>query len=96
MLEIGRHGENSGGGGPSASKIEQRGGDFGSDGIQIPAIHHGSQRLPALNATGAVINNVFVIPLPTLFQRGGWPATAIWRSASGQIVKTINEGPFHP
>jgi hypothetical protein len=71
-------------------------GDVATVTLQFPAIHHGSQRLPALNATGAVINNVFVIPVPTLFQRGGWPATAIWRSASGQIVKTTNEGPFHP
>jgi hypothetical protein len=64
--------------------------------LRFPAIHHASQRLPPLNATGAVINNVFVIPVPTLFQRGGWPASAIWRSASGQVVKTINEAPFHP
>jgi hypothetical protein len=41
MLEIGRHGESSGGGGPSASEIEQRGGDFGSDGLGGGAIFSG-------------------------------------------------------
>jgi hypothetical protein len=64
--------------------------------LTFPATRHGTKRLPPLSATGDVINNVFVIPIATLFQRGGWPATAIWRSASGQIVNTINEGPFHP
>jgi hypothetical protein len=64
--------------------------------LQFPATRHGTKQLPPLNATGDVINNVFVIPIPTLFQRGAWPATAIWRSASGQIVKTVNERPFHP
>jgi hypothetical protein len=39
---------------------------------------------------------VFVIPIPTLFERGGWPATAIWRSASGKVIKTVDERPFHP
>jgi len=59
-------------------------------------VQHGSQRLPALRATGEVVNNVFVIPIPTLFQRGGWPASAIWRSATGTIIKSVNERPFHP
>ena len=64
--------------------------------LQFPAIHDGSRHLPALTVTGDVVNNVFVIPIPTLFQRGGWPATAIWRSPSGKVIKTINEHPFHP
>ena len=64
--------------------------------LQFPAIHDGSRHLPPLNVTGDVVNNVFVIPIPTLFQRGGWPATAIWRSPSGKVIKTINEHPFHP
>jgi hypothetical protein len=64
--------------------------------LHFPAIHHGSRRLPALNATGNVADNVFVIPIPTLFQRGGWPTTAIWRSAAGKLIKSINEVPFHP
>lgn len=64
--------------------------------LHFPAIHHGNHRLPALNATGDVTNNVFVIPIPTLFQRGAWPTTAIWRSVSGKVIKTINEVPFHP
>lgn len=64
--------------------------------LQFPATHHGSRRLPALNATGDVVNNVFVIPVPTLFQRGGWPSAAIWRASSGKVIKTINETPFHP
>jgi hypothetical protein len=38
MLEIGRHGTSSGGGGPSANEIEQGQGDFGTDGIGGGAI----------------------------------------------------------
>lgn len=64
--------------------------------LRFPATGHGSHRLTALSVTGNVVNDVFVIPVPTLFQRGGWPTTAIWRSASGKIIKTINETPFHP
>lgn len=64
--------------------------------LQFPASSHGPRRLPALSATGDVVNNVFVIPIPTLFERGGWPTTAIWRSASGKVIKTIDERPSHP
>jgi hypothetical protein len=45
---------------------------------------------------GGGVHDVFVIPVPTLFQRGGWPAAALWRSASGKIIKTVGERPFHP
>lgn len=41
MLEIGRHGTSSGGGGPSASEIEQGEGDFGTDGVSGGAIVSG-------------------------------------------------------
>jgi hypothetical protein len=64
--------------------------------LHFPPVQHGSRRLPALNATGAVHNNVFVITIPTLFQRGGWPTSATWRSSSGTVTKTVNEAPFHP
>lgn len=64
--------------------------------LQFPASRHGSQRLPALSTTGDVLNDVFVISIPTLFQRGRWPTTAIWRSASGKVIKTVDERPFHP
>lgn len=64
--------------------------------LKFPASGHGSRRLPALSATGDVVNNVFVIPVATLFQRGGWPSTAIWRSPSGEVIKTIDESPLHP
>lgn len=64
--------------------------------LTFPAARHGTQSLPALHATGDVVNDVFVIPIPSLFERGAWPATAIWRSASGTIIKTVNERPFHP
>ncbi|MGI8411470.1 MAG: hypothetical protein ACR2LV_02175 [Solirubrobacteraceae bacterium] len=64
--------------------------------LRFPATRHGTDHLPALSATGNVIDDVFVIPVPTLFQRGGWPTTAIWRSASGQVIKTVDERPFHP
>lgn len=64
--------------------------------LQFPAIHHGNRRIPALSATGTVIDNVFVIPIPTLTERGSWPNTAIWRSATGKLIKTVNEVPFAP
>lgn len=64
--------------------------------LLFPATRHGSRRLPAVNATGDVVNNVFVIQVPTLFERGGWPTTAIWRSSSGKLIKIVNEVPFHP
>ena len=50
-------------------------------------------RLPPLNATGDVIDNVFVISDPNPLPAGRWPTTAIWRSASGTIIKTVNEVP---
>ena len=64
--------------------------------LQFPATRYRTRRLPPLNATGNVVNNVFVIPIPTLFERGAWPTTAIWRSSSGETIKTVNEVPFHP
>jgi hypothetical protein len=64
--------------------------------LKFPAARYGGRTLPALSATGNVVNNVFVIPIPTLFQRGAWPTAAIWRSATGQVIKTVNERPFHP
>jgi hypothetical protein len=64
--------------------------------LTSPASRYGSHRLPPLNATGEVVNDVFVIPIPTLFQRGGWPTTAIWRAPSGKIIRTVDERPFQP
>ncbi len=31
-----------------------------------------------------------------MFKRGGWPTAAVWRSASGKVIKTVDERPFHP
>ncbi|HWE11954.1 MAG TPA: hypothetical protein VG365_00505 [Solirubrobacteraceae bacterium] len=39
--------------------------------LQFAASRHESHRLPPLNATGDVVDNVFVIPIPTLFERRG-------------------------
>jgi hypothetical protein len=64
--------------------------------LTFPATRHHGNSLPALSAVGKVINNVFIIPIPTLLERGAWPNTAIWRSPSGNIIKTVNERPFHP
>ena len=64
--------------------------------LTFPASRYRNHRLPPLSATGDVVNDVFVIPIPTLFQRGGWPTTAIWRSASGKVIRTVDERPFHP
>ncbi len=64
--------------------------------LQFPASRAGSRRLPPLSVTGGVVDDVFVIPIPSLPQRGGWPTTAIWRSASGKVIKTVDERPFNP
>jgi hypothetical protein len=64
--------------------------------LQFPATRYRTRRLPPLNATGNVVNNLFIIPIPTLFERGAWPTTAIWRSSSGRVIKTVNEVSFHP
>jgi hypothetical protein len=64
--------------------------------LHFPPTRFHGHSLPSLNATGPVINNVFAIPVPTLFKRGGWPTTETWRSASGKIIKVVNERPFHP
>lgn len=64
--------------------------------LHFPATDRGSATLPALSATGDVVNNVVVIPIPSLNERGGWPASAIWRSASGRVIKTVNEVPLQP
>jgi len=63
--------------------------------LQFSATRHGSRRLPPFSATGDVVGDVFVMPVPTLFQRG-WPTTAIWRSASGEVIRTVDERPFGP
>jgi len=88
-----------GGGGKPPTPIVMDGivaADVASVTLQFPATHSRTRPLPPLNATGNVVNNVFVIPVPTLFERGGWPTTAIWRSASGSVIKTIDETRFHP
>jgi hypothetical protein len=64
--------------------------------LHFPPTRFHGHALATLNASGPVINNVFVIPVPTLFKRGGWPTTETWRSASGKIIKVVNERPFHP
>jgi hypothetical protein len=88
-----------GGGGKPASPIVMDGivpSAVATVTLQFPASGQGSRRLPPLSVTGEVVNDVFAIPIPTLFQRGGWPTTAIWRSASGTVIKTIDERRFHP
>jgi hypothetical protein len=83
-----------GGGGTPPSPIVMDG--IVPPGVATVTLTFPTGNLPALSVTGDVVNNVFVIPIPTLFQRGGWPATAIWRSASGKVIRTVNERPFHP
>ena len=41
--------------------------------LRFSATGRPSDRLPPLSVTGNVVNDVFVIPVPTLLQRGGWP-----------------------
>jgi hypothetical protein len=56
----------------------------------------GHQRLPPIVVSGDVVNNLFIVPVPDLGPVRSWPTTMVWRNASGQIIKTINERPFHP
>jgi hypothetical protein len=89
-----------GGGGSASSGIMLDGivpPDVATVTLNFPATRYRGHRLPPLSVTGNVVNDVlFIHPIPTLFQRGGWPTSAIWRSASGKVIKTINETPFHP
>jgi hypothetical protein len=89
-----------GGGGSSSSEIMMDGivpPNVATVTLRFPATGHGIHRLPPLSVTGNVVNNVlFIRPIPTLFQRGGWPTSALWRSASGKVIKTVDERPFHP
>jgi hypothetical protein len=64
--------------------------------LHFPAIRFHGRHLAALNTAGLVVNDVFVIPVHTLLQRGAWPTTETWRSATGKVIKTVNERPFHP
>lgn len=63
--------------------------------LRFPASSYRGRRLPALSATGHVVNDVFVIPIPTLLERD-WPNNEVWRTASGRVIKIVNERPFHP
>jgi hypothetical protein len=64
--------------------------------LRFAANNHGTHRLPAFGKTGSVLNSVFVISASRRSKRQNWPITAIWRSTSGKIIKTVNERPFHP
>jgi hypothetical protein len=64
--------------------------------LRFAASNHGTHHRPAFSATGNVVNNVFVISASRRSAQQNWPITAIWRAASGKVIKTINERPFHP
>ena len=64
--------------------------------LRFAAVNHGVHRLSAFSVTGKVVNSVFVLSGSRRSGQQNWPAAAIWRSASGHTVKTINEKPFHP
>jgi hypothetical protein len=57
--------------------------------------NHNGRHLP-LYVRGNVINSVFTINIPSNPTGGGWPTTEYWRSASGKLIKTVNEEQFHP
>lgn len=64
--------------------------------LRFPAKHYEGRRLRELTVSGNVVNNVFAIPVGTLFERGGVPASEVWRSPSGKVIKTIKGKGLQP
>ncbi len=64
--------------------------------LRFAASVHGTHRLRAFSVTGNVANSVFVLSASRRSAQQNWPTSAIWRSPSGKVIKTVNERPFHP
>jgi hypothetical protein len=64
--------------------------------LRFAAASHGAKHRRAFSVTGNVVNGVFVISGANRSALQNWPITSTWRSSSGNIVKTVNERPFHP
>ncbi len=64
--------------------------------LRFAASGHRMHRMRAFSVTGNVINNVFALSASRRSAQRNWPTSSIWRSASGKVIKTVNERPFHP
>jgi len=61
------------------------------DGVSTVTVHYPvGNGSAAQTFTSEVVGNVFAIRIPGLTLGGGPPATIIWRSASGEAIKTIS------
>ena len=92
-----------GGGGESPEMLEQHG-MLGTDGpvlngvvpsgvatvtLEFPASGHGKHRLPPLTVTTDVVGDVFAVSIPRV-NGGDFPPKMIWRSALGNVIKTVS------
>ena len=61
------------------------------DRVATVTVHYpASNGAPATTLTSDVVGNVFAIRIPGLTLGGGPPPTITWRSATGQVIKTIS------
>lgn len=61
------------------------------DRVATVTVHYpASNGAPATTLTSVVVGNVFAIRIPGLTLGGGPPPTITWRSATGQVIKTIS------
>jgi len=61
------------------------------DGVATVTVHYPSNKgAAALTITSRVVGNVYAVRIPGLTPGGGPPPTIIWRSASGQVIRTIS------
>ncbi|HUA06192.1 MAG TPA: hypothetical protein VMB27_19960 [Solirubrobacteraceae bacterium] len=62
------------------------------DGVATVTVHYAAGNgAAARNFTSRVVGNVFAVHIPGLRLGAGPPPTIIWRSASGQVIKTISQ-----
>jgi hypothetical protein len=61
------------------------------DGVATVTVHYPARNgVAATTLTSGVVGNVFAIRIPGLTLGGGPPPTVTWRSATGQVIKTIS------
>jgi hypothetical protein len=64
------------------------------DGVASVSLHYSSAHgLPAATVTTDVVANLYAVAIPRVSDpNGGFPSDITWRSASGQVIKTISTG----
>lgn len=61
------------------------------DGVATVSLHYPAAKgLPALTVTTGVAGNLFAASVSRMAETGNWPPTITWRSATGQVIKTIS------